>query len=458
MRQRYFFSALLLLLMVASSSCNDKKTDWSVSLDHTKKTPYGTFLAFETLKHYFPGANVSVLSKWFRYSNIDDSMRSTYYGKSALVLEGLDFYASESEIEQLTQYVRDGNELVLFCSRMDNQVEELLHVRKAYTTEETEKLSESNTGKENQKLLTLLTSDTTHKYGYIGRSLEGFFELDSSALGLDKVFDTSSYFADANKMADEAIEVEDSVAIDSVENYNNESTYVNDGYEEEEDEDEVTAGAPEVLGRTTRGPDFIRYAYGAGHITIHAAPLVLSNYFVLQPENRQYLDGIWRSLPSDINRIYWQEYYRRRAGDADSSVLWRHPATRWAFIIALLTLLLYVLFEVKRRQRIIPIINPQANTSVSFVETIGRLYYNKGDHVNLAEKMVQHFLEHVRIKYLLSTSRLDESFIHSLTGKSGKPETEVRNIVEMANEIRNRSAVVDDAYLFSLQRSLQSFY
>jgi hypothetical protein len=139
-------------------------------------------------------------------------------------------------------------------------------------------------------------------------------------------------------------------------------------------------------------------------------------------------------------------------------VLWRFPSTRYALLLALLAMITYVLFEGKRKQRIIPVIPPLKNDSVSFVETVGRLYFNKGNHTNLSEKMVQQFLEWVRTHYFLNTNLLNEQFINQLIIKSGQPEAKVRMLMDMIHEIKMGTAPTDDAYLYQLYTTIQQFY
>jgi hypothetical protein len=205
-------------------------------------------------------------------------------------------------------------------------------------------------------------------------------------------------------------------------------------------------------------PGFIRFRVGSGHITLHAAPLAFSNYFLLQPGNRKYLDGVWQSLPDNISHIYWNDYFKRRREHASTWMLFKYEATRWALFILIATLLLYVLFESKRRQRIIPVVPKLENSSVTFVETVGRLYFNKGNHRNLAEKMIQHFLDWVRTHYYLNTNQINETFIQQLAIKSNLPENTVREMIRMVNEVRLGEASVDEAYIYHLHNTIQQFY
>jgi len=72
--------------------------------------------------------------------------------------------------------------------------------------------------------------------------------------------------------------------------------------------------------------------------------------------------------------------------------------------------------------------------------------------------MSQQFLEWVRLHYLLNTNLLNEEFIKQLTIKSGEPETVVRALVDMVQEIKQGTVQIDDAYLYQLYNTIQQFY
>ena len=315
------------------------------------------------LPDYFPAARIENISRSFRYTSIDNSM--LYHGDSAalLVMIGLEYYISDEEWVKLKAFANSGNEIFILCSTLDGKLAKSFNCH-LNGGEESEPLTKYNTGKENITALSLLP-DTNKHYGYKGRSITG-------------------YFTDYKLAAEDSLASQNSTSSDD--NSNTEVTI---------------SKRPDTIGRATNGPDFMRYKVGAGHITLHAAPLVLSNYFLLQDGNRAYLDSIWHSFPSNISSIYWNEYYKRSTEGSDLGVLFRYPSTRWALIIAISVLIIYVIFGLKRRQRIVPVIKPMENASVSFVETVGRLYFNKGNHANLAEKMIQHFLEWVRTYYYI---------------------------------------------------------
>jgi hypothetical protein len=117
---------------------------------------------------------------------------------------------------------------------------------------------------------------------------------------------------------------------------------------------------------------------------------------------------------------------------------------------ALATLLLYVLSAMRRRQRLIPPYAKPANASLDFVRTMGRLYYDRRDHHNLAKKMAAFFLEGVRSRYKLSTTALDDAFVQELHQKSGYGYGELKNITDFIQYI--------NTYTFITEPELAQFY
>jgi predicted nucleic acid-binding protein len=135
----------------------------------------------------------------------------------------------------------------------------------------------------------------------------------------------------------------------------------------------------------------------------------------------------------------------------------KHPPLAAAFWLSLLMLTLYIAFGSKRRQRVIPPIKPNENTTVTFTETIGRLYLQKKDNKNIAEKMITYFNEHVRNNYFLNTHVVNDDFITALSRKSGVDRNAVESLYR-AIQHAHQSEAVDDYQLLSLNQQIQHFY
>lgn len=450
MRSRlYILIALLLLTSLNGCINTDNKVNWAITLDSKDKGPYGTYLAHQSLKYFFPKASIAVLPPAFRYSNMDNKMKYNFEQHNLLILQGLDFKLAPKEWDELKQFVENGNELVIFCSVLDTLIEQELDCYKRYQLDENYDDGIFNIEGENAGILSI-NNNPGKVYGYAGHSLKGYFSGKTEPSS-----DTSSgYFYDSSKIMNN----EDSSIAHYIKAKVDSAAFNIDEETEDSTDSDYEPIPCDTLGYALQKPNIVRYTLGDGHITLHAAPLALSNYFLLQPGNEYYLTAIWQTLPHNINRVYWNDYMKRHAEDSDLGILLRHSATKMALWLAVIAMIVYIVFEGKRKQRIIPIIPPLKNDSVSFVETVGRLYFNKGNHTNLAEKMSLQFMEWVRTRYYLNTNILNEQFIHQLTVKSGERETTVRALIEMIQEIRTGAPKIDDAYLYQLYNTIQQFY
>jgi hypothetical protein len=218
-----------------------------------------------------------------------------------------------------------------------------------------------------------------------------------------------------------------------------------------------------VLGTSANGdPNFLMIRYGKGKLFLHSAPLLFTNYFLLQADNKTYLVKAISHIPKNVELIDWHQYMYRHfeqkkpASNNPLSGLMKYPMWMAAIALACLGLALFILFNGKRRQREVPIIPPVTNTSLEFVETIGQLYYNKQDHKNLAEKMITHLLEKIRTHFNIFTNKLDDEFAETLTKKSGAPASEVNELMIKIATIRNLNAISAEQ-LISLYKHIQHF-
>src|SRR5690606_6123684 len=112
---------------------------------------------------------------------------------------------------------------------------------------------------------------------------------------------------------------------------------------------------------------------------------------------------------------------------------------RWAYYLLVVSILLFVFFRAKRKQRIIPVLEPLKNTSVAFAKTIGSLYYEHRDYSNVIRKKIVYFLEQIRATYYLDTDKLDVTFAKKLAAKSNRPLEQVVQLVETIHALKQKT-------------------
>ncbi|MBC7410021.1 MAG: DUF4350 domain-containing protein [Arcicella sp.] len=231
-----------------------------------------------------------------------------------------------------------------------------------------------------------------------------------------------------------------------------------------------------ILGKNSKGfPNFIRVNFGKGMFFLNSVPMAFTNFYMVKNDNADYAFKALSYLPEQP--IFWDEYVnkmsirksvksisksREAKGQEDVQespfkFIVSQPALKWAYFITLSALLIYLIFEGKRRQRIIPIMEIPKNTSLQFVETIGSLYYNQKDHKTIAEKKITHFLAYIRTKFYLKTTEIDQEFKTDLSNKSGISLREINDLFDYISFVQNNNYIAENQ-LVILNEQVENFY
>lgn len=214
-----------------------------------------------------------------------------------------------------------------------------------------------------------------------------------------------------------------------------------------------------VLGTTDRGdPNFIKVKHGKGFIFWHSSPVCFTNYFLLKDNNSQYISKALSYLPSNTSIVFWDEYYKSGREGANTPLRYflSDVYLRWALYLAVAALILYVLFEVKRKQRIIPVMELPKNESLDFVETVASVYFSQHDNKAIAQKKSNFWFDFIRRRYKLSNPG-DKEFLQLLQKRSGVSGEIIENILTGIKRATAQPVVTDDV-LLDLSNALDKFY
>ncbi|MBT2622058.1 hypothetical protein [Chryseobacterium sp. ISL-6] len=208
----------------------------------------------------------------------------------------------------------------------------------------------------------------------------------------------------------------------------------------------------EVLGKTVEKnnsdqANFIKVKFGKGNIYVHSEPLFLTNYYLLKPGNIRYAQDVFSYL-NDKETLWFVEAASAKASSRFfMRFILSKPALKYAWWVFLGGLILFIFFNAKRKQRIVPIMEPLKNTSVDFVKSIGNLYLQEGDFHDMMAKKAQYFLNKVRMDLLIDTQNLDNEFAKKLQLKTGRT-------MEMINEALDLIRKAQDPYASVMKEDL----
>lgn len=210
-----------------------------------------------------------------------------------------------------------------------------------------------------------------------------------------------------------------------------------------------------VIAKNEYGdPVTLRIPWGKGQFIINSTPLAFTNNYLLY-RNHRFISQTLSYLPE--RPLWWTEYYQmgRLESGSPLRVILNDDALSWAYYLLMTALLIFIIFEGKRKQRIIPIIKPLANTSMEFIRTIGNMYIQAGNHKAIAEKKINHFYDHIKTSYFLPAENHDD-FVTVLSRKSGNSEDGTEALLSLIKVIQ-RSSSIPPEMLLDLNKKIEQF-
>ncbi len=427
------FIILVFVVYYVASLNKSEHFIWNESYIEASEQPFGTSVFSEILEHHFDGNKFEKVNNDLakKLSNADGKH------KNYVFIGQVPFY-TDSVFELLENFVKNGNDAFIALKEMP----ELLS---------TEILLQNNIATPQDTIYYLDNNGDSVYY------LQDAYVEDKGAFSYFTAKDVALNFLDAPFRKDSGyhfqIEIEEEVIqyewLFFLPEYKNSIKNCN------------------AIGSiySSNFCDMIQVPYGKGNFYIHSNPVVFSNYFQIQKDKVEYTSKVLSYLtPGDI---IWDEYskttYNNNNPQNDNQqegplrFILSQNSLRWAWYTMLIGLLVFVFFRTRRTQQHIPILEPNENKSLEFVQTIGRMYYLRKNHKQLAQQKIKLFLNFIYEKYQINTHILDEAFIEKLKMKSEISADTIKNIFKHAKYIENTDQVTADD-LIQLHTQLDNFY
>lgn len=385
--------------MLLFISC--KKTNWQENFREKEKSPFGTYVLFNEAKELFDTKEVHYLKENvydYLYHNFEEDEDFGNY----ICIKSSAYRLNETGLNDLLSSVYNGSNLFLSLNYFSEFLKETLEI----TTNNLDK-----------------NVFTPSKL----KALEGKFTLENEA------FKEQTYTFDRNIRRHYFL------------TYNEKNT--------------IVLGKTEIDGEKV--PNFIKIYHGKGAVYLHTNPIVFTNYYLLNG-NEEYVEQLLSYLP--LKNVLWDPQIKSsklsKNNDNKESIFnffLQHPTLKWFLFVSLFGLLLFMIFNARRKQRPIPIIEPLKNSTVEFTHTIANLYLKEKDHKNLVDKKIIYFLEKIRTKYLISTSNLNSQFIERLALKSGNNIANTKYLINTIITLNNKSECSEEE-LIVLNKMIENFF
>ncbi|MFK7970489.1 MAG: DUF4350 domain-containing protein [Bacteroidia bacterium] len=401
----YIIPVVLIIGLVALSLSLDppeKRQKQAPTYSKAHNHPYGSQVVYSLMQDLFSGDFMTVNEP--TYNVFSDTI---FEKKSAYIVVNGRYLPDQFDVDYLTDFVEEGNYAFLAASYMSRPLLDTLGglqvEANAYFYENVDTLPPSFVSAE-------LNPDTANAYDFSKPNMRGYFSIKPWK---------------AQTIAEMGIQ--------------NDSTQIK--------------------------PILLFYPYGKGGFILSSTPLLFTNYQILNAENQDFIAKAMSFIPKDVN-IIWDEYYKaenlaglsnNNSGGGLFSYIRSQPGLSTAWSIFLFGLLFYIISELKRKQRIVPVIKSLPNATLEFTQTIGQLYYSRQDHKSIGQKKIKVWMEYVRSRYYLKTDRLDGDFVEKLSAKSGVQGATIAQILKH-NLRLNKQADISESTLIDLSVLVESFY
>ncbi len=376
-------SVVTLIVLMLLQYNKPKEINWFPSFVSQHKIPFGTYVLKDVMGKIFQDKAQQVNIPPFEFLNQEVEASGTYF----FVNDKVEF--GEAELNTLLDWTSKGNTLFIASAGFEQQLTDTLHLKTSSLY--------ADFGDEQKQRHRLTNPQLKTEDGYI-------FDKDNYSLFFKSIDTINTKIVGLVS----TISKNDSL---SKEQYN-----------------------------------VIKQPFGKGQIILSTFPKAFTNYFILKDNNKNYTAGLLSYVDSSQN-IYIDNHYKSGKSFYTSPmyIFLNTKEFKWAYYLALLGALIYVVFEGKRKQRAIPIVAPLQNQTLAFTRTIADMYFEKNEKKSIIEHKIAYFLEYVRTHFYLSTLKQNDVFYQHLAMRSNHTKEEVKILFSYMEQLSTSIEPTDES-------------
>jgi len=193
-----------------------------------------------------------------------------------------------------------------------------------------------------------------------------------------------------------------------------------------------------------------------GQLYLMSIPDVFGNYYIVNHKNKEVAFTLLSLIKN--KQIVWDEYYKtfNITNYSFLKFIFESDALYAAYLLLIFTIIFYMIFEGRRRQRAIPKLVKPTNSTLEFVNVISHVYYNSKNHQSIALERIKFFYETIRKKFNVSTNDINELFIDEVTELSGIDRKRVNQLFVYCEKIKKANEITEYD-LIELNRQIHNF-
>ena len=334
--------------------------DWSPNYNHNNSSPYGTELLYQVIKDIYPEKKFTTIEEPLTYNREFNNEKGS---GSIYLFCGKSFTPDRSTVASLSKFINNGNQVFIAADGISSFF-----------------------------IDSLLNSGNYAEYGR--NSATSSFEcIAIKPYLIHPDFKLNKTFSIKNKYFQYAVPMlANYLSQEFVNNHLSRNDYYKIGYFEVVNNDAYV--------------NYIKIKVGKGWLHLYTNPVLFTNYHLRKKYIFEYSKNIFQHLVP--GNIYWhvnsyvnmdQNVTEIEQDKNPFGVLLSFRSFRYAWYTFCSAILLFSLFGIKRKQRPIPVLEKNTNSSIEFAETISKLYLTDGRHKNIALQKYRYFFNFIKTKY-----------------------------------------------------------
>ena len=387
------FVVVFLALVFVMEYQMPRRFSWNPSFSHIDKQPFGCYV-FDSVLSASLSDGYEVTKKTLY------QLRGEHRRMGVLVVAEYLYNMNETDVDNLLAMAAEGSKILLVSGGMPSCLSDTLHFD---------------------------TDGYYHELTLREYAVRGL-TLDTVTWIADAVYDRKEYYLYPQLSSFEILLDTDSVK--------GRILAMNTSHQHEEENDSVSYSTAVAI------------PVGKGEVILAMTPLAFTNYGILEGNIHDYVFRLltqMKGLP-----MVRTEAYTPATAQAEQSPLryfLSQPPLRWAVILSFLTILVFMVFTAKRRQRVIPVVEEPKNRSLEFVKLIGTLYYQKGDYRDLVMKQYAYLMETIRrvLQVDLNDRGNDLRSFAVISAQTGVEEKEIAALVDTLRRLSDDEERTVDA-------------
>jgi hypothetical protein len=185
--------------------------------------------------------------------------------------------------------------------------------------------------------------------------------------------------------------------------------------------------------------NIVQQPFGSGDFILSTFPEAFTNYFILKENNREYTGNLFSYLDHGQTLLIDNHYKTGKSFHTSPMYIFLNTKElKWAYYMALIGALVYVLFEGKRKQRAIPVKVPLKNQTLAFTRTIANMYFESGQTHTIAQHCIENFKDYIRTHHYVPTNHVDDAFFQAVALRTQHEKEEVESLFNYFDQLEKK--------------------